>query len=81
MGIESINVQLASLVIFGLGLLLGLLLLRLRDIIFGGGVGPTYDHIDFNKKIEEEEKMNLDQILKDRRGNTPISAEKSKKRQ
>jgi len=71
MGIESINVQLASLVIFGLGLLLGLLLLRLRDIIFGGGVGPTYDHIDFNKKIEEEEKMNLDQILKDRRGNKP----------
>ena len=81
MGIESINVQLASLVIFALGLLLGLLLLRLRDIIFGGGVGPTYDHIDFNKKIEEEEKMNLDQILKDRRGSKPIGTEKSKKRQ
>jgi hypothetical protein len=72
MGLESINVQLASLVIFILGLLLGFLLLRLRDIIFGGGLGPTYDHIDFDKKIEEEERLNLDQILKDRRCNKPI---------
>jgi hypothetical protein len=79
MGTEAINVQLASLVIFILGLLLGFLLLRLRDIIFGGGVGPSYDHIDFNTKIEEEEKLNLDQILKDRRGNKPIHTE-SKKR-
>ncbi len=72
MGLESINVQLASLVIFILGLLLGFLLLRLRDVIFGGGLGPTYDHIDFDKKIEEEERLNLDQILKDRRGTKPI---------
>lgn len=66
MVLESVNVQLASLVIFILGLSLGFLLLRLRDVIFGSGVGPTYDHIDFNKKIEEEEKLNLDQILKNR---------------
>ena len=65
---EAINIQLASVIIVILGLLSGFLLLRLRDVIFGGGVGPTYNHIDFDKKIEEEENLNLDRIIESRQG-------------
>ena len=63
---ETIPIQLAAVAIFIFSLALGFLLLRLRDIIFGSDVGiGTVDHrIDFNKKIAEEEQMNLDLLLK-----------------
>ena len=64
MEVNTIPLQLASIAILVFSLALGFILLRLRDIIFGGDVS-TGDHhiIDFNKKIEEEEQLNLDQIL------------------
>lgn len=77
---EAINIQLASVIIVILGLLSGFLLLRLRDVIFGGGVGPTYNHIDFDKKIEEEENLNLDRIIESRRGNDLGKTHSKKKR-
>jgi len=44
-----------------------MLLLRIRDFLFGEDVdGGSYHHIDFKKKIEEEEQANLDEIIKDR---------------
>jgi len=50
--------------VFSLGF--GFMLLRIRDFLFGEdirGVGANH-HIDFQKKIEEEEQDNLDEILK-----------------
>ena len=58
--------HIAALAIFLLSLALGVVLLRLRDVIFGPDVGKpnNYHHIDFNKKIVEEEQLNLDEISK-----------------
>ena len=45
------------------------MLLRIRDFLFGediSGGGGADHHIDFQKKIEEEEQDNLDEILKTR---------------
>lgn len=67
-GDDTISIQLASLAVFALSLALGFALLRLRDLVFGDGVSTAADHhIDFNKKIEEEEQLNLDLILQGRR--------------
>ena len=58
--IDTIPLQLASLLIFIGSLAVGYILLMLRDILFGGDVSTKGDHhIDFNKKIEEEEELNL----------------------
>ena len=42
------------------------MLLRIRDFLFGEDIrgGGANHHIDFKKKIEEEEQDNLDEILK-----------------
>lgn len=43
------------------------MLLRIRDFLFGediSGGGGADHHIDFQKKIEEEEQDNLDEIRK-----------------
>ena len=65
---DTLPLQLASLLIFFGSLAIGYMLLRLRDIIFGQDVIMTKgDHrIDFNKKIVEEEQLNLDMLVKDR---------------
>ena len=64
---DTLPLQLASLLIFFGSLAIGYMLLRLRDIIFGQDVVMTKgDRIDFNKKIVEEEQLNLDMLVKDR---------------
>ena len=58
--IDTIPLQLASILIFIGSLAVGYILLMLRDFMFGNDVGTKGDHhIDFNKKIEEEEELNL----------------------
>jgi len=58
--IDTIPLQLASLLIFIGSLAVGYVLLLLRDVLFGNDVSTKGDHhIDFNKKIEEEEELNL----------------------
>ncbi len=63
---ETIPIQLATVAVFIFSLAFGFLLLRLRDVIFGSDVdiGTVDNRIDFNKKIAEEEQMNLDILLK-----------------
>ena len=64
---DTLPLQLASLLIFFGSLAIGYMLLQLRDIIFGQDVVMTKgDRIDFNKKILEEEQLNLDILVKDR---------------
>ena len=59
--IDTIPLQLASLLIFIGSLAVGYILLMLRDVMFGGDVSTKGNHhVDFNKKIEEEEELNLD---------------------
>lgn len=57
--VETLAILVFSLV-FGMGLL------RLRDFLFGEDGSSGNHHIDFKKKIEEEEQANLDEILRDR---------------
>ena len=57
--IDTIPLQLASLLIFIGSLAVGYILLMLRDVTFGRDSTKGDHHIDFNKKIEEEEELNL----------------------
>ena len=62
---DSFPLHIAAIAIFFLSLALGIVLLRLRDLAFGPEAGkPNNRHIDFSKKIAEEEQLNLDQLLR-----------------
>ena len=64
---DSTLLRFETLALFVCSLAFGMLLLRIRDFLFGEDVdGGSYHHIDFKKKIEEEEQANLDEIIKDR---------------
>ena len=60
---DAFPLRLVAMAIFVLSLALGLVLLRLRDLVFGQDVGTEGGQrpkIDFRKKIESEEQLNLD---------------------
>ena len=60
-----------TLAVFFISLAFGMILLRIRDYIFGEDVssGSGINHIDFKKKIEEEEQANLDELFKSQGSN------------
>ena len=61
-----------TLALFFLSLTFGMALLRIRDFVFGEDVCNSdsgIKHIDFKKKIEEEEEANLDELFKGRGSN------------
>lgn len=65
---DTFPLYIATIAVFAVSLVLGVVLLRLRDFVFGADIGSLGDHhIDFNKKIEEEEQLNLDEMRKSRR--------------
>jgi hypothetical protein len=65
---DSTLLRFETLALFVFSLAFGMILLRIRDFLFGEDVdgGGGYPHIDFKKKIEEEEQANLDEIVKER---------------
>jgi len=66
---DDLSLRFASLAIFIVSLAVGFVLLGLRDLVFEQDVriGDGRHAIDFNKKIEEEEQLNLDEIDTTRR--------------
>lgn len=62
-----------TLAVFFISLAFGMILLRIRDYIFGEDVSSSsssgINHIDFKKKIEEEEQANLDELFKSQGSN------------
>lgn len=65
---KTLLLRFETLALFVFSLIFGFMLLRIRDFLFGEDIkgGGTDHHIDFQKKIEEEEQDNLDEILKTR---------------
>jgi hypothetical protein len=63
---DSTLLRFETLALFVFSLAFGMLLIKLRDFLFGEDVGGVSHHIDFKKKLEEEEQANLDEILRDR---------------
>ena len=61
---KTLLLRFETLALFVFSLIFGFMLLRIRDFLFGED--RTDHHIDFKKKIEEEEQDNLDEILKTR---------------
>ena len=63
-----------TLALFFLSLAFGMGLLRIRDFIFGEDVSNSgIKHIDFKKKIEEEEQANLDELFEGQGSNFDAS--------
>jgi hypothetical protein len=53
-----------ALTILSLSFMFGWILLKIKDFLFGHDVDVGYHHIDFQKKIEEEEQLNIDELNK-----------------
>jgi hypothetical protein len=62
-----LSLRFESVALFVFSLAIGILLLKLRDLLFGRGIDGRNHHISFKKKIEEEEKLNLDVLMRHRR--------------
>lgn len=62
---DNFPLHIAAIAIFFLSLALGVVLLRLRDFVFGTEAGKHNNHqINFYNKIAEEEQLNLDELLR-----------------
>ena len=49
-----LSLRFESVALFVFSLAIGILLLKLRDLLFGRGIDGRNHHISFKKKIEEE---------------------------